>query len=463
MNALPDNVFVEIFSLCRIGEVGRGTWNHRPWKWHRLAHVCRTWRQIMFTSTCRLRLELLCTHETPVRKNLGYLPAFPIVISFFDHYFRNGDRDSLLAALEHRDRVRVVEITIPDTLFEELAMVMQEPFPALTHLRLNLDKRVAMPNLPDTFLGGSAPRLETIYIAGISFPAAPTLLSSACDLVHVDLRRIPPSGYIPPDAMVASLAALPKLKYLTLGFVWCMSHRGRMHLPSITRTVLPSLTRFSFDGSCEYFEDFVAQIDAPQLGCLYIEYLDEDDVTGYQISQLCQLVDRTEQFKPSRFRRADLTIEPHLATVELVRQGQSSFRLSIHEDAICQVVNRLSALLSNVDLLFIRSDISEYEELGEGLRWLELFRPFTAVKALSIDDELSNRIHLPLESVTGESAAEVLPALQLLYIADEPMLSMMQFVVTRQNTGRPVTVVNEKWEFQVRLDPLEISEHAYIL
>jgi hypothetical protein len=102
---------------------------------------------------------------------------------------------------------------------------------------------VELPIIPDTFLGGSAPRLKTIYIADIPYPAAPTLLSSARDLVNVDLRDIPSSGFIPPEAMVASLAALPKLQSLTFGFEWGMSYHDRIRLPSITRTVLPALTR----------------------------------------------------------------------------------------------------------------------------------------------------------------------------------------------------------------------------
>ena len=42
-----------------------------------------------------------------------------------------------------------------------------------------------------------------------------------------------------------------------------------MPLPT-TRAVLPALTRFPFTGLFEYFEDFVAQIDAPKLDRLGI-------------------------------------------------------------------------------------------------------------------------------------------------------------------------------------------------
>ena len=130
----------------------------------RMCAVCQTRRSILFASSRRLHLAHLCTHGTPVNKNLGYLQVFPIIVSFLDH-FEDGDIDALIAAMERRDRVQVVEIIVLPSSIEELTTAMQEP------------------------LSGSAPRLQTICISGISFPYAPTLLSSARDLVDVDLRE----------------------------------------------------------------------------------------------------------------------------------------------------------------------------------------------------------------------------------------------------------------------------------
>ncbi|KAH9968533.1 hypothetical protein BGW80DRAFT_1338084, partial [Lactifluus volemus] len=38
----------------------------QPWKWQRLAHVCRRWRHIIFDSPRSLNLQLFCTYGTPV-------------------------------------------------------------------------------------------------------------------------------------------------------------------------------------------------------------------------------------------------------------------------------------------------------------------------------------------------------------------------------------------------------------
>ena len=162
-----------------------------------------------------------------------------------------------------------------------------------------------VPTLPDTFLAGSAPRFQTIHFAGIPFPTASTLLSSSHDLVDVVLDDIPQAGYISPEAMVVALAALPRLEDFTLGFNPGISYPDRICLPvpPITRT-RPAITSSCFEGPLGYFEDLVAQIDAPHLDCLRIKHWDQQD---FQIPQLCKFVDRSEKLS-SQFRRALLLV-----------------------------------------------------------------------------------------------------------------------------------------------------------
>ncbi|KAI0291180.1 hypothetical protein B0F90DRAFT_1779209, partial [Multifurca ochricompacta] len=52
------------------------------WEWHRLTHVCRRWRYLIFASPHRLDLRLLCTNGTPVRRTLDCWPALPISIQY---------------------------------------------------------------------------------------------------------------------------------------------------------------------------------------------------------------------------------------------------------------------------------------------------------------------------------------------------------------------------------------------
>ena len=71
--------------------------------------------------------------------------------------------------------------------------------------------------VPNSFLGGSAPRLESLPLKDTSFPGLPKLLLSTTHLVDLYLDNIPYSGYISPDGMVAALSTLTSLEGLVLG------------------------------------------------------------------------------------------------------------------------------------------------------------------------------------------------------------------------------------------------------
>src|ERR1700761_6428917 len=127
---------------------------------------------------------------------------------------------------------------------------MQEPFPALTHLRSE-DRNVLV--FPDQFLGRSAPRLQELSLNGIPFPALPILLSSAGDLVTLSLFNVPQTGYISPEVLVTDLATLTRLRDLSIGFRSPNSHPERVCLPPTARTVLRALTSFEFYGDYRFW------------------------------------------------------------------------------------------------------------------------------------------------------------------------------------------------------------------
>ncbi len=303
ISTLPDDVLLEIFDFCQ----ETLQYNSLPgWKWHLLVHVCRGWRQIIFESPHRLNLEILCTYGTPVRKDLGIWPAFPIVI----HYdypgdgVRPKDEDNVIAALEHPDRVCFLWVDITSSLLGKMATVMQEPFPVLTCLCM-YSKDGNVPVLPGGFLVGSAPCLQIIHLDRIPFPALPTLLLSTGDLVSLSLRDIPPTGYISPEAMVVGLAALPKLETLIIEFQSATPCPDRIRPPPVTRTVLPALTDAQFQGASEYLEDLVVQIDSPQLDTIFIYYLDQ--FADLQAAQVSTFIGRSLGPKLTLVRHAEVT------------------------------------------------------------------------------------------------------------------------------------------------------------
>ena len=85
----------------------------------------------------------------------------------------------------------------------------------MTDIRLKFDKELT-PVVPDTFLGGSAPRLRNLNLSGIPFPTLPKFLLSCHDLVDVRLWEIPNTAYISPEAMSTALSASSKLKSLSI-------------------------------------------------------------------------------------------------------------------------------------------------------------------------------------------------------------------------------------------------------
>jgi hypothetical protein len=121
---------------------------------------------------------------------------------------------------------------------------------------------------------------------------------------------------------------------------------------------------------------------------------------------------------------------------------------------MAQICNQLSFLLSIVELLDIQDPfslalISQVDM--EDTQWLELFRPFTAVRTLRICYQLQSRIVPALQELTGERATEVLPALDSLYLEEYPPSGSDQqaidsFVAARQHSDHPVAVHHWKVE-----------------
>src|SRR6267154_1713717 len=216
---LTDDILLEIFDWYRQTLLEQWT---NTWKWVTLVHVCRRWRHVVFGSPCRLGLWLPCTYGTPVRRRLDCWPPLPIFIKYWANLeFRppsSEDEDNLIAALEHPDRVRRIQLAVTSLQLEKVAERMQTAFTGLTSLSLWLDKGPT-PALPKTFLAVSAfPHLRDISLVGVPFPGLPELLASTIDLISLRLLEVPEAGYIPPDVMSACLSTLPHLRSLCIDF-----------------------------------------------------------------------------------------------------------------------------------------------------------------------------------------------------------------------------------------------------
>jgi hypothetical protein len=288
IDMLPDIALLRIFDFYVYD---------KPGKWHTLVHVCRSWRNIAFGSPRRLdlRLFLSCTFGTPTKDILDLWPPFPIVIGL-DYGMRDVDVDNIIAALENNDRIRELHLmNFPILELNHIFEEMQQPFPALTNLEL-LPPAGNSPVIPNSFLGGSAPRLQSLILYHITFPGLPNLPLSATHLVELDLWEIPDSGYISPEAMASCLSASTRLERIFLEFKssqWRPDKKERRPPPQ-TRALLPVLTKWEFKGVCEYFQDLVARIDTPLLDDLTIIFFDQPT---FDFSQLTQFITRAPKIK----------------------------------------------------------------------------------------------------------------------------------------------------------------------
>jgi len=352
-----------------------------------------------------------------------------------------------------------------------MATAVRDPFPALTHLWLS-SKDENMPALPDEFLGGSAPSLRVAHLEGIPFPALPTLLSSALGLVDLRLLDIPHDGYVSPEAMVASLAALTGLRTLFIGFKSPTPLSRTRRRDPVTRTGLPSLTTFGFHGVKEYLEDLVAQIDTPRLDYFRTSYFNQLD---FQVPQLSKFIGRTQNLYLARFKcaRAYFGVNNVHFSLYCEREEllESHFSLQIscrgldwQVSHVAQTLGQSSALLSNVSDLSIdaRELLPGGKDYMDDTEWLDFLRLFTAVETLHVSGKLAGHVAHGLEGVTEDLVAEILPALYSLCLEDEPLTSVERFVEVRRLSSRPVTIVDTPGEFFERLEsPSELERVPY--
>jgi hypothetical protein len=435
--ALPDDVLLEIFDFYYLAVKYFYTD-----AWHTLVHVCRRWRSIVFASPHRLKLQLLCTSKRPVKNMLNIWPELPIVIISRRGISKLRDVDNLIAALKQHNRVAKIDVSAKNSLLKRVwAMEMNNPFSALTFLRLH-SREINAPVLPDSFLGGSAPRLQILSLDGVPFPALPNLLLSTRDLVELHLSNMPPSGYISPEAMVSSLSALTRLQKLRLEFRIPQSQNDRQNqlIPRLTRVVLPVLTELDFEGDSEYLEDIVAQIDTPLLIWFKITFINQ---LVLDTPSLHHFVIR------SKAHLAEVIFFQRAVEVLLYPQNETS-SLAIYKlfdrqlPSLAQVCNSALSLLPTLERLEINVAQLREDDV-ENAQWVELLRSFTSVKDLLLVGKSIRYVAPALDSLAWAIVTKTLPALQnILLEGPQPSKRVKKeigrFVTAGQQSGRPVAV-----------------------
>ena len=415
-----------------------------------MVHVCRRWRHVILASPLHLDLTVVCTSKTPTRESLDIWPSFPIAIHFSPCDFP-GDVENVVAALEQPDRVtdiRFDSLTRSDLM--RYSVMMKRQFSELKYLSLGWVKMMGDDEvvLPDGFLGGSAPSLQTLRLERLAFPGLPNLLSSASQLVTLQLFSVPSIGYIPPEEMTACLVALPNLQQLGIEFQPRFLHEFSQ--PLSKHAVLPSLASFHFKGDSNYLEDLLTRIDAPMLRAFSATFC--NDIILLQ--QLLRFVSSVGRLGPPIRSMVDL----ELRRVLLKFTPSECFELAIISEHFLEhimptICGELSPLLSHVERLDLYCTprlpgiaLSTPTYFKRGRLWLELLQPFITVKRFYVSKELWPLLGLSLSlEFWREMAREVLPELRTLFLEEShpsgpAQESSESFVALRQLSDRPITV-----------------------
>jgi hypothetical protein len=362
--------------------------------------------------------------------------------------------DNLIAALERKDRVHEINLAgVSRSKSENFMAEMQEPFPELSRLDFFYWDEEGSSSLPDSFLGGSAPRLREFCLYGIKFPALRGFLLSTSGLVKLFLRDI---DYISPEDMVFSLSALTSLRECHISPN--ASRQGRAN-PPLTRTVLPALTLFDFEGTSEYLGAFVDLIDAPLLHTVKTFFIFPHPFGG---SQFRQFIGRTQQFKA--LSKVNVVFQNDHFIVKLSpalqTSGNTTLRMESSRGDLSSLAQLCSSNLPSLSIIesldvyederFPESSAVGYAETREVARWPEFLRIFIAVKELRLSRKRTLRVAPSLQVfAAGQGATDMLPALQTIFLEEPRPLrhvqeAIEQFVAAREHFGRPVAV--GRWE-----------------
>jgi len=310
-------------------------------------------------------------------------------------------------------------------------------------------------------LGGFSPCLRIVRLNGVPFPALPHVLSSAKDLVELELRNTPTEGYISPMAMVAGLSALARLERVSIEFrsEGVFDQMSQFPHPR-SHIILPALTHFSFRGPTEYVEDFVSRIQAPSL---YGVNLTFNQILS-NIPELIWFVKRTE--KLMSFNQAGIEFSSKDAKLSL-RSSEREFYLvlrivcNVLEDqvsSLAQICSRLDSVVSPVELLDLEEKGWQQQYIRDRMdtrRWAELFQIFTTVNTLRMATE---SVALAWRVLQAKQSMDIFPALCDLYVDGGGDSLFFQEVLIRllsehKHLGHIATVAVHIWERQKECDP----------
>jgi hypothetical protein len=428
--------------------------------WYKFVQVCRRWRYLILGSPSHLRLALLCTRGTPVADMLLHSPPLPLIIHHEDinNDLTIEDEEGIMLALQHRDRVRRVNLCMPVPSLQRLIMAIDGEFPTLEFLNVEPPaKQNARFSLPPTF---EAPQLRHLWLNYFTSPIGYPFLSSAVGLVTLFLPWIHTSTYVQPELVLRAFSLLPQLERLAIGFISAVPNREierqLLHMPITTQVTLPNLRRFFFCGISGYLETLLPHMTTPLLQVINFHFFNQ---LSFSVPRLLDFMITTEYFRFSRaallFYHEGVFILLHNPLAGTGPASLTRFNANIicrHSDwqvsSIAQIFNDLRPLSSSVTDLTLdyreHTLSSELHNEVDSTLWREFLGSFRNVETLRVHKGLVGDVSRSLR-MEGEQPLELLPELKELVcptgsVEDQ---TFAPFIHDREVAERPVKLTGE--------------------
>ena len=462
VQTLPDDVLHEIFKYHRLASLTSG-----PWKWHRLAQVCRRWRFIVYTHPRLLDLPIILTNTNPIWETPDFFPADTPVILWYRYSLSDEDIDNIFDTLKNPARICEMDVDMTRSLLEKCGSLLEESFPALGYLRLESRGTTSGRALviPDNFLGNSAPRLRVVRLQNTVCPTLPRLLSTSQNLVSLQLEHIPGERIFTAQELAVGLSSTPQLESLKIGIHGDVSSGFIWITPRIL-AVLPSLLEFQYVGQRSYLNDLAYMIDTPIVGKIGVTFVNSR--WGCDISGVCRLFAAGEELRSSRLRTtrieflSESVIFAHHFTCSTISSPGSfqvrfvdrgwSLDYVILVSQICRQFQSLG-IMHKVIWVEIGGSPSPSRRVMDAKSWLYLLRTLSGVERLYVIGTVVSNVMFTLSEVPVDGTGEILPALRDLHLPDkhdEPRWSananigvdgdIKRFVAARKLCGLPISV-----------------------
>jgi len=399
---------------------------------------------------------------------LAHSPPLPLIIDHLaqEHDITAKDEEWMLLALRQQDRVRRIRIVIPIHDILKLAVTMNKEFPMLEHLDISLrqdDSNVTF-TLPETF---RAPRLRHLLLWNFAFSITSPILTTSTGLITLSLEGISASAYFSPSDLLKQLSFMPQLETLGISFYYPIPNTDArsplLQTPTMTHVSLPNLRWFGFGGMSAYLEALLPQLSTPRLEKLQIWFFSQP---FHPVPHLLQSLGSAANIRFSSAslmfheKSVSLTAYPHV----VARIYAFDLRVSCRDRDLqvvflAEILNGLREKLSSVEHLSLeykRYSLPEMwdDEVYRRIQWRKVLELFNNVKTLLVSNGLISDLSASLQSDDGESSFGLLPELKELqyqtHCDASDVLAFAPFIKSRQDSGRPVTLVNQQTRLALR-------------